>query len=159
MRFKLINLGRSSLAVHFKHARRSHHIWTVLGRGYFSVLICQRQSFARSNLTPQESQESGPCPKWIYYVKIYLMRVLAITSAWTTDSSTRYLQLFLLVVRLVRQQHPNFAPTIEEQRYRARPHHQHNHDDSHLHATDLSMREREQRDAIVNVQSTDIALA
>jgi len=31
----------------------------------------------------------------------------------------------LLVVGLIRQQHPDLAPAIEEQRYRARPDYQH----------------------------------
>lgn len=53
----------------------------------------------------------------------------------------RNFQLFL-VIGLIRQQHTNLAPPIEEQRYRARPKDQHQHDNAHFNAADLEEKKK-----------------
>ena len=38
-----------------------------------------------------------------------------------TGCRPRHLELLLLVIRLIRKQHADFAPSVEEQRYRRHP--------------------------------------
>jgi len=67
----------------------------------------------------------------------HLVRVLSIASAGAAHARTWHLQLLVLVVRLIGQQHPDLAPPVEEQGDGSGPDHQYDQDDADLHATDL----------------------
>lgn len=65
------------------------------------------------------------------------MRVLPIAGTSGTHTRARHLQLVLLVVGLVGEEHSNLAPPIEEQSDRSSPHHEHEDHDADLDAADL----------------------
>lgn len=58
-----------------------------------------------------------------------------------TNAGTRNFQLFL-VIRLIRQQHTNFTPTIEEESYSTGPDYQHQYNNANFDASYLKKWER-----------------
>lgn len=76
----------------------------------------------------------------------YLMRVLAIAAAGAAHARAGHLELLVLVVRLIGQQHTDLAPAIEEQRNGARPNHQDDEHNANLYATYL-----EEEGEIINI--------
>lgn len=57
-----------------------------------------------------------------YHEWCYLMRMLPVASTRRTNASAGHLQLVLLVVGLVWQEHSDLAPAVEEQADGAGPH-------------------------------------
>lgn len=65
------------------------------------------------------------------------MRVLAIAATGAADTRAGHLELFMLVVRLIGQQHADLAPTVEEQCNGSGPDHQYDQYDANLNAANL----------------------
>lgn len=54
-------------------------------------------------------------------------------------SCSRHFELRVLVVRLVRYEHPDLAPAVEEHYYRSYPNHEDQHDDCDFNPAHLNM--------------------